>query len=66
MPLQETVGEFEHKLEKGETLKKSELIDVFYEVQQRFNEESAEVNVEATTEEYEENVWMLNYLWKKK
>ena len=30
MPLQETVGEFEHKLEKGETLKKSELIDVFY------------------------------------
>ena len=56
MLLQETVGEFENELEKGETLKKSELIDVFYEVQQRFNEESAEVNVEATTEEYEENV----------
>ena len=56
MPLQETVGEFGHELEKGETLKKSELIDVFYEVQQRFNEKSAEVNVEATTEEYEENV----------
>ena len=66
MPLQETVGEFENELEKGETLKKSELIDVFYEVQQRFNEESAEVNVEVTTEEYEENVWMLNCLWKKK
>ena len=34
---------------KGERLKKSELIDIFYEVEQRFNEESAEVTVEATT-----------------
>ena len=49
MPLQETVGEFEHELEKGERLKKSELIDIFYEVEQRFNKESAEVTVEATT-----------------
>ena len=49
MPLQETVGEFEHKLEKGERLKKSESTDIFYEVEQRFNEESAEVTVEATT-----------------
>ena len=56
MPLQETVGEFEHELEKGEILKKNELKDIFYEVEQRFNEESAAVSVETTTEEYEENV----------
>ena len=29
MPLQEIVGEFEYKLEKGERLKKNELIDIF-------------------------------------
>ena len=56
MPLQETVGEFEHELEKGEILKKNELKDIFYEVKQRFNEESAAVTVETTTEKYEENV----------
>ena len=56
MSLQGTVGKFEHELEKGERLKRNELIDIFYEVEQRFNEESAEVNVETTIEEYEENV----------
>ena len=29
MPLQEIVGEFAYKLEKGERLKKNELIDIF-------------------------------------
>ena len=47
--LQETVGEFELELEKGERLKKNQLIDIFYEVEQRFSKESAEVAVEATT-----------------
>ena len=56
MPLQETVREFEHELEKGERLKKNELIDTFYEVDQRFNEENVEVTAETTTKEYEENV----------
>ena len=66
MPLQEIIGEFEHKLEKGERLKKNGLIDSFYEVEQRYNEESAAVTIEKTTEEYKENVWMLECLWKKK
>ena len=56
MPLQEIIGEFEHKLEKGERLKKNGLIDIFYEVEQRYNEESAAVTIEKTTEEYKENV----------
>ena len=59
MPLQETIGEFEYELEKGERLKKNKLIDIFYEVEQRFNEGNAEVIVETTTEEYEEYVGML-------
>ena len=66
IPLQEIIGEFEHKLEKGERLKKNGLIDIFYEVEQRYNEESAAVTIEKTTEEYKENVWMLECLWKKK
>ena len=56
MSLQGTVGEFEHELEKGERLKRNELIYIFNEVKQRFNEESAGVAVETTTKEYEENV----------
>ena len=56
MSLQGTVGEFEHELEKGERLKRNELIYIITEVKQRFNEESAEVTVETTTEEQEENV----------
>ena len=54
--LQETVGEFELELEKGEKLKKNQLIAIFYEVEQRFSKENAEVTVEATTEDYEEKV----------
>ena len=54
MQLQGTVGEFEHEIEKG--FNRNELVSIFYEVEQRFNEESAEVTVETPTEEYEENV----------
>ena len=34
MSLQGTVGEFEHELEKGEILKRNELIYIFNEVKQ--------------------------------
>ena len=52
-------GEFKHKLEKSGRLKKNRLVDIFYEVEQRFDKKSAEVTVETITKEYEEKVWML-------
>ena len=49
-------GEFKHELEKSERLKKNKLLHNSYEVEQRFNEKSAEVTVETITKEYEEKV----------
>ena len=49
MQLQGTVREFEHEIEKG--FNRNVLIGIFFEVEQRFNEESAEVTVETSTEE---------------
>ena len=41
---------------KVKDLKKNKLLHNFYEVEQRFNEKSAEVTVETITKEYEEKV----------
>ena len=49
-------GELKHELEKSGRFKKNKLLQIFYEVEQRFNEKSAEVTVETITKEYEEKV----------
>ena len=51
MPSEETVKDIEQDFKKGEKLKKTELIDIFYDTERRLEQQLAEVEVEETDSE---------------